>query len=90
MNLYILIDKNYVQKYNGEILKRSVGNKIVKIISNPTEEDLREFGYMELVLQNDLPEYDAGIQELKTSYEIRDNKIYEVITVVDTSQEIPV
>ena len=85
MDMYILVNGE-PQRYNGEILKRLVGDKVVKVISNPTEDDLREFGYMELV-PAETPEYDWEIQELKTSYEIVDGKICERIEVVDKVSE---
>ena len=72
-----------LQKYNGEILKRSVGNIIVKVISNPTEKDLKEFGYMEFVPHDGVPEYDPQTEILNTSYEIKDGKIYENLKIID-------
>lgn len=81
MDMYILVNGE-PQRYNGEILKRLVGDKVVKVISNPTEDNLKEFGYMELV-PTETPEYDWEVQELETSYEIVDGKIYERIEVVD-------
>lgn len=85
IDMYILVNGE-PQRYNGEILKRLVGSKVVKVISNPTEDDLREFGYMELV-PTETPEYDWEVQELETSYEIVDGKIYERIEVVDKVNE---
>lgn len=86
-DLYILVSETEIQSYDNEILTRSVGDKIVKVISNPTEEDLKEFGYMELVLEENTPEYNPENQTLETRYEIRDGKIYQVLKVIDV--EIP-
>ena len=73
---YLFINENQIEKYNGEILKRYVGNKLVKVISNPTEQDLKDFTYMELVCGTE-PEYDAETQYLEKSYYVEDGKIYE-------------
>lgn len=82
-----LLTNNRLQKYNGGILKRSIDNKIVKVISNPTEDDLRDFGYMELVLEKNIPEYDPETQMIETSYEIKEGKIYENLKVIDIVPE---
>ena len=79
---YLFINENQIEKYNGEILKRYVGNKLVKVISNPTEQDLREFTYMELV-EGTQPEYDAETQYISKSYYVQDGKIYETCSVCD-------
>lgn len=73
---YLFISECQIEPYNGEILKRFVGNKMVKAISNPTDEDLKEFGYMELV-SAEVPEYDENTQYLEKSYYVQDGKIYE-------------
>lgn len=73
---YLFISECQIEPYNGEILKRYVGSKMVKAISNPTDEDLKEFGYMELVFA-EVPEYDENTQYLEKSYHIQDGKIYE-------------
>ena len=93
---YLFINEYQIEPYNGEILKRFVGSKMVKAISNPANEDLKEFGYMELVFA-EMPEYDESTQYLEKSYHIQDGKIYEryetkqiVIEddVVETEEEI--
>ena len=85
---YLFINENQIEKYNGEILKRYVGNKLVKVISNPAEQDLKDFTYMELVHGTE-PEYDAETQYLSKSYYVRDGKIYEEYSVEDIPEEIP-
>lgn len=75
-DLYILINDSEILKYNGEILKRVIGNKVVKVISNPTEEDLKEFGYMELSGDlSEVPEYNPDTQEIRVKYRVVDNTI---------------
>ena len=73
---YLFINENQIEKYNGEILKRYVGNRLVKAISNPTDDNLKEFGYMELI-ENTEPEYDTETQYVAKSYYVQDGKIYE-------------
>ena len=82
---YLFINENKIEKYNGEILKRYVGNKLVKVISNPTEQDLKDFTYMELVCGTE-PEYDAETQYLSKSYYVQDGKIYEEYEVCQMSE----
>ena len=79
---YLFINENQIEPYNGEILKRYVGNKLVKAIANPTEQDLKEFGYMELV-KSEIPEYEEETQYLEYSYYIENDKIYEKCEVKD-------
>lgn len=85
---YLFINENEIEKYNGEILKRYVGNKLVKVISNPTDDDLKEFGYMELT-EGTEPEYDAETQYISKSYYVQDGKIYESCSVEDIIVEEP-
>lgn len=85
---YLFINENQIEKYNGEILKRYVGNKLVKAISNPTEQDLKDFTYMELA-EGTEPEYDAQTQYISKSYYVQDGKIHEKYSVEDIPEEIP-
>ena len=78
----MFINKNKIEPYNGEILNRYVGNKLVKAIANPTEQDLKEFGYMELV-KSEIIEYEEETQYLKYSYYVENDKIYEKCEVKD-------
>lgn len=82
---YLYINKYKIQPYNGEILKRVVDNKLVKTISNPKDEDLEEFGYLELVDSGE-PSYDIDTQELVVTYELAEdrksiNKIYSITDI---------
>lgn len=82
--MHLFINKNDIQKYKGEVLKRFVGKKLVKTIANPTDEDLKEFGYMELI-ESDAPDYDAEKQYLIEEYEVVDGAIHVKYTV----EELP-
>lgn len=82
--LYLFINENQIEPYNGEILKRYVGNKLVKVISNPTNEDLKEFGYKELV-ESEVPEFNSETQTLNIRYNYNDTQIiktYEVVNII--------
>ena len=57
--MYIFIDENTIIPYNGELLKRYVGKRLVKTIANPTNEQLKEFGYKELI-EDEIPEGQEG------------------------------
>lgn len=84
--MYIFIDEANILPYNGEVLKRFVGNRLVKAISNPTETDLKEFGYMELV--DDLvPEYDEKTQFISFEYQVKSGKIHKAYTVCDIEED---
>ena len=58
--MYLFIDETQIEPYNGEILKRYVGNKLVKVIANPTDNDLIEFGYKYVVDTGEMPEEKDG------------------------------
>ena len=83
--MYIFINEYEIMPYNGDILKRYVGKRLVKTIANPTYEDLLEFGYMPLV-EDEQPEYDEGTQYLSFYYELNSETIKKVWIV----EEIPV
>ena len=82
--MYIFINENEIQPYNNEVLKRYVGNRLVKTIANPTDDDLIEFGYMPLV-ECEMPLYDEKTQYIVRNYEL-DNGI---IKMNYTVEEIP-
>lgn len=85
--MYIFIDEANILPYNGEVLKRFVGNRLVKVISNPTKTNLKEFGYMELV-DDPVPEYDEKTQFISFEYQVKSGKIHKVYTVCDMENVI--
>ena len=85
--MYLFISENEIQGYNGEILKRYIGKKLVKIISNPTDEQLKEFGYKPLDDTAEMPEYDETTQYIAVKYTDTPEKIIKGYTVYDI--EIP-
>ena len=85
--MYLFINENKIEKYDGEILKRYVGNRLVKVISNPTDDDLKEFGYMELVCDG-VPEYNEETEYCETSYYISDGIIHEIYTVKEFENSV--
>ena len=85
--MYLFINENEIQGYNGEILKRYIGNKLVKVISNPTDEQLKEFGYKPLDDKAVMPEYDEVTQYIAVKYTDTPEKIIKEYTVYDI--EIP-
>ena len=74
--MYLFISENEVKPYNGEVLKQFVGNRLVKTISNPTDTQLREFGYKSLLEEAPeeregyiaVPKYTDGL-DIVQSYE---------------------
>lgn len=83
---YLFIDENTIQPYNGENLKRYVGDKLIQIIANPTDDELREFKYMSLVEETE-PEYDPETQYVEHTFSVKNNMIYETYEVKDISIE---
>ena len=84
--MYIFMNENEIIPYNGDILKRYVGNRLVKTIANPTDEDLREFGYMPLI-EGEEPAYNKDTQYLSFHYETDGETISKVWTVEENQVE---
>lgn len=85
--MYLFISENEIQGYNGEILKRYIGKKLVKIISNPTDAQLKEFGYKLLDDTAAMPEHDEATQYITVKYTDTPEKIIKSYEVKDI--EIP-
>lgn len=73
--LYLFKNKYEIVAYAGEILTMRVGDVITKTIKDPTEDQLREFGYMDLV-ETQRPDKKEGFA-IEGYYEIIGNKIEE-------------
>ena len=65
--MYLFIDENQIIPYSGEILKRLINDRLVKVIANPTDEDLKDFGYKELDDTAEIPEEKEGFS-IETYY----------------------
>lgn len=71
--LYLFKNKYEIVAYAGEILTMRVGDTISKTIKDPTEKQLREFGYMDLV-ETQRPDKKEGLA-IEAYYEITGGKI---------------
>lgn len=83
--MYVFISEREIMPYKGEILKRYAGNRLVKTIANPTDEDLSEFGYMPLV-EDEIPEYDKQRQYLDYRYTQEKGVIKKSWTVMEVTE----
>ena len=89
-NYFIFISSTELLGYDGEPLKRYVGNKLVKVISNPTERDLVEFGYKPLIKEQ-IPTYDEETEYVERTYLDEVDRIvehYEVKPIPTPEPEI--
>ena len=80
--MYLFISKNEVIPYSGEVLKRYIGKRLVKTIANPSIDDLKEFGYMEMA-EGEKPAFDIEKQYIDIEYEKAEDKIYCKYKVID-------
>ena len=83
--LYLFKNKCEIAAYAGEVLTMRVGDTITKTIKNPTEEQLKEFGYMELV-ETQRPEEKEGFA-IEAYYEVVGDKIEERYEYVPLPKE---
>lgn len=65
--MYYFISEQNIREYNNEVLKYALDSSVIKMIANPTDEQLSKFGFKPLV-EEDIPEYDPETQYLETSY----------------------
>lgn len=82
-DMYLFINESTIQKYENDILKNKVGNKITRVIANPSENHLKEFNYMELVVDSISESNENEDQVIIVKYEIRDEKIYQIYEVLN-------
>ena len=83
--LYLFKNKYEIVAYAGEILTMRVGDVITKTIKDPTEEQLREFGYMDL-LETQRPDKKEGFA-IEAYYEITEDKIEKRYEYVPLPEE---
>lgn len=82
-DMYLFINESTIQKYENDILKIRLGNKITRVIANPSENHLKEFNYMELVVDSISESNENEDQVIIVKYEIRDEKIYQIYEVLN-------
>lgn len=73
--LYLFKNKYEISAYAGEVLVMKVGDIITRTIKEPTEAQLKDFGYMELIKHN-RPEEKEGYA-IELCYEIVGENIEE-------------
>lgn len=79
---YLFINESTVQKYENDILKNKVDNKITRVVANPNENHLKEFNYMELIVDSVSEVNENEDQTIIIKYEIRDGKIYQTYEII--------
>lgn len=85
--MYLYINEYNVKQYKGEVLKRYVNNSLIKAISNPTDEELVEFGYKPLD-EPEKPNYNENTQYLVEKYINHDDRIEKIYIVENMSEEL--
>ena len=87
--MYLFKNENEVTEYDGSPLRFYVGNRLIKQMFSPTENELKGFGYKKLIMAI-MPEYDAETQylskkyvdgeDITETYEVRDIPVETEIT----------
>lgn len=87
--MYLFKNENEVTEYDGSPLRFYVGKKLIKQIFSPTEDELKDFGYKNLIMAI-MPEYDAETQYLSKKYVDGENitETYEVREIPIETEEI--
>lgn len=85
--MYLYINEYNVKQYKGEVLKRYVNNSLIKAISNPTYEELIEFGYKPLD-EPEKPNYNESTQYLVEKYINHDDRIEKIYIVENMAEEL--
>lgn len=77
--MYLFKNENEIIEYDGSPLRFYVGNRLIKQMFSPTENELKGFGYKKLIPAI-MPEYDAETQYLSKKYADGENitETYEV------------
>lgn len=87
--MYLFKNENEVTEYDGSPLRFYVGKKLIKQIFSPTEDELKDFGYKNLITAI-MPEYDAETQYLTKKYADGEDitETYEVREIPIETEEI--
>ena len=87
--MYLFKNENEITEYDGSPLRFYVGKKLIKQIFSPTEDELKDFGYKNLIMAI-MPEYDAETQYLSKKYADGENitETYEVREIPIETEEI--
>lgn len=77
--MYLFKNENEITEYDGSPLRFYVGNRLIKQIFSPSEDELKGFGYKKLIIAI-MPEYDEKTQYLSKKYADGENitETYEV------------
>lgn len=88
MELYLYKNENEIEKYNKEsdILKYLINSRVVKAVSNASEQEQRKFGYKPLV-EEEIPEYDPETQYIEMKYINEEEQIVKHYEVKEISPE---
>ena len=87
--MYLFKNENEITEYDGSPLRFYVGKKLIKQIFSPTEDELKDFGYKNLIMAI-MPEYDAETQYLSKKYADGEDitETYEVREIPIETEEI--
>lgn len=85
--MYYFVDERTIKEYQGETLKYALNYSVIKVIANPTDEQLVKFGFKPLV-EEDVPEYDPETQYLTFVYIDSEEYIAKYYEVKDIPTEI--
>ena len=85
-DMYMFINEFNLEKYDGEPLKLYVGGRLIRIIANPTEEELRMFGYKNLIITEKPDEKEGYV--IETYYEDGETSITQKYRYIEIPDEI--
>ena len=86
--MYLFKNENEITEYDGSPLRFYVGNRLIRQIFSPSEDELKGFGYKKLIMAI-MPEYDEKTQYLNKKY-VDGEDITETYEVRDIPAETEV
>ena len=84
--MYLFKNENEITEYDGSPLRFYVGNRLIRQIFSPSEDELKGFGYKKFVTAS-VPEYDEKTQYLSKKY-VDGEDITEAYEVCDIPEEV--